>query len=120
MRVLISGVGIAGPTLAYWLDFYGFETTIVEKAPKLRTGGYITDFWGAGFEVAARMHLLDKIKGQGYAVEKVKVVDRAGQEVAGFPATAFARSMRGRYVSLPRGDLASLIFSRIGTLRQKA
>ena len=111
--VLISGAGIAGPTLAYWLDRYGFDTTIVEKAPRLRTGGYIIDFWGAGFEVAARMQLLDEIQRQGYAVEKVTVVNRTGKQVAGFPAAAFARATLGRYVSLPRGDLASLIFARI-------
>jgi hypothetical protein len=29
-----------------------------QKAPKLRTGGYIIDFWGAGFEVACRTGLL--------------------------------------------------------------
>ena len=52
MRVLISGAGIAGPTLAYWLAHYGFTPTIVEKAPRLRTGGYIIDFWGAGFDIA--------------------------------------------------------------------
>ena len=50
MKVLISGAGIAGTTLAYWLLHYGFEPTIVEAAPKLRTGGYIIDFWGAGFD----------------------------------------------------------------------
>jgi len=113
MRVLISGAGIAGPTLAYWLDSFGFETTIVEKAPRLRTGGYVIDFWGMGFEVAARMRLLDEIKHEGYAVERIKVVDRTGKQVAGFPAAAFARATRGRYVSLQRGDLAALIFARI-------
>jgi 2-polyprenyl-6-methoxyphenol hydroxylase-like FAD-dependent oxidoreductase len=44
MKILISGAGIAGPTLAYWLTHYGMETTIVEKSPQLRTGGYIVDF----------------------------------------------------------------------------
>jgi 2-polyprenyl-6-methoxyphenol hydroxylase-like FAD-dependent oxidoreductase len=45
MKILISGAGIAGPTLAYWLAHYGMEPTIVEKAPKLRSDGYIIDFW---------------------------------------------------------------------------
>jgi 2-polyprenyl-6-methoxyphenol hydroxylase-like FAD-dependent oxidoreductase len=113
MRVLISGAGIAGPTLAYWLNSFGFDTTVIEKAPRLRTGGYIIDFWGTGFEVATRMNLLDEIKREGYAVEKVKVVDKTGKQVAGFPAAAFARATQGRFVSLPRGDLAALIFARI-------
>ena len=95
------------------MDCYGFNTTIVEKAPRLRTGGYVIDFWGTGFEVAARMQLLDQIKRQGYAVERVALVDRTGKQAAGFPAAAFARATNGRYVSLPRGDLAALIFARI-------
>lgn len=113
MRVLISGAGIAGPALAYWLDHYGFETTIVEKAPSLRTGGYVIDFWGAGYEIASRMKLLEEIKRRGYFVEKVIVVDPAGKQVAGFPATAFARATQGRFVSLPRGDLGASIFAHL-------
>ena len=33
--------------------------------------------------------------------------------MAGFPVEAFARMTQGRYVSLPRGDLAAAIFGRI-------
>lgn len=113
MRVLISGAGIAGPTLAYWLAHYGLEPTIVEKAPALRTGGYVIDFWGAGFEIADRMGLLPEIMSKGYQVQEVRVVDSAGRRVAGFPAAAFARATHGRYTSLPRGDLAASIFGKI-------
>jgi 2-polyprenyl-6-methoxyphenol hydroxylase-like FAD-dependent oxidoreductase len=99
MRVLISGTGIAGPTLAYWLDSFGFDRTIVEKAPRLRAGGYVIDFWGMGFEVAGLMGLLDEIKHEGYAVEKIRVVDRSGKQVAGFPAAAFARATRREVIT---------------------
>jgi 2-polyprenyl-6-methoxyphenol hydroxylase-like FAD-dependent oxidoreductase len=44
MNVLISGAGIAGPTLAFWLQKYGFAPTLVECAPALRTNGYVIDF----------------------------------------------------------------------------
>jgi 2-polyprenyl-6-methoxyphenol hydroxylase-like FAD-dependent oxidoreductase len=40
--VLISGAGIAGPTLAFWLKAAGFAPTL---APALRGGGYVIDFW---------------------------------------------------------------------------
>lgn len=33
MKVLISGAGIAGPCLAYWLARRGHEPTIIERAP---------------------------------------------------------------------------------------
>ena len=49
--VLISGVGIAGPTLAFWLRRGGFEPTPLECAPGLRSGGYVIDFWGLGSDL---------------------------------------------------------------------
>ena len=113
MRILISGAGIAGPTLAYWLEHYGLKPTIVESAPRLRTGGYVIDFWGAGFEIADRMGLLPEIRSKGYMLREVRVVNRNGKRVAGFPVDAFSRMTQGRYVSLPRGDLAASIFGRI-------
>ena len=113
MKVLISGAGIAGPTLAYWLARYGFEPTIVEKAPRLRTGGYIIDFWGAGFEIAERMELLPEISRLGYSIQEVRVVDSSGRKVAGFPTSAISEVMGGRFLSLPRGDLAAAIFCKI-------
>lgn len=113
MRVLISGAGIAGPTLAYWLAHYGLEPTIVEKAPKLRTAGYIVDFWGLGFDIADRMGLLPEIRRKGYMVRDVRIVDPTGKRIAGFPAEAVARVAQGRYISLARGDLAASIFGAI-------
>jgi len=110
MRVLISGAGIAGPTLAYWLARHGMTPTIVERAPKLRTGGYVVDFWGAGFDVARRMELLPELLRAGYAIREVRIVDRNGRRVSGFPASAFTRAMGGQFTSLPRGDLAAAIF----------
>jgi 2-polyprenyl-6-methoxyphenol hydroxylase-like FAD-dependent oxidoreductase len=43
---LIAGASIAGPALAYWLNHYGWRTTIVERAPRLRTGGQNVDLHG--------------------------------------------------------------------------
>ena len=113
MRVLISGAGIAGPALAYWLLHYGFTPTIVESAPRLRTGGYLIDFWGAGFDLAERMGILPEIRLKGYRLKELKVVNSQGKRVAGFPVDVFFRATRDRYVSLPRTDLANAIFSRI-------
>ena len=56
--VLISGAGIAGPTLAYWLKRAGFAPTLLDHAPALRSGGYVIDFWGLGYDIAERMGLM--------------------------------------------------------------
>jgi 2-polyprenyl-6-methoxyphenol hydroxylase-like FAD-dependent oxidoreductase len=92
---------------------HGFEPTIVEAAPKLRTGGYIIDFWGAGFDIADRMGLVPEITAKGYRVREVKVLNDRGRRIAGFPVEAFAQIAEGRYISLARGDLAASIFSTI-------
>lgn len=117
MRILISGAGIAGPTLAYWLLRHGFTPTLVECASHLRSAGYLIDFWGAGFEVASRMHLLPEIRRAGYAIEEVRVVDERGHKVCGFRADAVATALRSGLVSLPRGDLAAAIH---GTISDRA
>lgn len=113
MRVLISGAGVAGPALAHWLLKYGFTPTIVEAAPHLRTGGYIVDFWGAGFDIAERMGILPEIRRAGYRLQQVKVVNAEGKRAAGFPVDAFFRATKDRYVSLPRTDLSNAIYASI-------
>jgi 2-polyprenyl-6-methoxyphenol hydroxylase-like FAD-dependent oxidoreductase len=113
MKILISGAGIAGPTLAYWLARAGFTPVLVEKAPRLRSGGYIIDFWGAGFEIAGRMGLIPELHRAGFVAQDVRVVNSEGKRIAGFPVSAFVRMTKGRYVSLPRGDLAAAIFRHI-------
>jgi 2-polyprenyl-6-methoxyphenol hydroxylase-like FAD-dependent oxidoreductase len=59
--VLISGAGIAGPTLAFWLRAAGLQPTLVEHAPTLRSSGFVIDFWGLGYEIAERMGLATEI-----------------------------------------------------------
>ena len=61
-KILISGASIAGPALAFWLGRYGFETTVVERTPSLREGGFAVDFRGeAHMGVLGRMGILDEV-----------------------------------------------------------
>jgi 2-polyprenyl-6-methoxyphenol hydroxylase-like FAD-dependent oxidoreductase len=46
MRVSISGEGIAGLTLAYWLHQYDSVPVIVEQADAIRRDEYAIDFFG--------------------------------------------------------------------------
>jgi 2-polyprenyl-6-methoxyphenol hydroxylase-like FAD-dependent oxidoreductase len=55
MKVLISGAGPAGLTAAYWLKRYGYNPTIVERAPSLLVGGYKIDVRGAALQVIKQM-----------------------------------------------------------------
>ena len=111
--VLISGIGIAGPTLAFWLRRAGFAPTLVERAPALRSGGYVIDFWGLGFDIAERMGLAAAIDRAGYHMRELRMVDRRGRRVTGFGTTVFSDLTGGRYVTIGRSDLSRLIFDRV-------
>jgi 2-polyprenyl-6-methoxyphenol hydroxylase-like FAD-dependent oxidoreductase len=111
--VLISGAGIAGPTLAYWLKAGGLEPTLIDRAPALRTGGYVIDFWGLGYDIAERMGLISEINRIGYHVQEMRIVNDAGRRLAGFGTKVFSELTGGRYVTLQRSDLSRLLFQSI-------
>jgi 2-polyprenyl-6-methoxyphenol hydroxylase-like FAD-dependent oxidoreductase len=111
--VLINGIGIAGPTLTYWLSRHGFSPTLLDVAPALRTGGYVIDFWGHGYEIAARMGLEDAILHEGYHMQELRLVNDAGERVASLGTKVFGELTGGRYVSIERSALARLIYNNI-------
>lgn len=113
MRIAISGAGIAGPTLAYWLLRSGHEVLIVEEAPTLRSGGYVIDFWGVGYDIAEKIGLLPDVFELGCQVREVRFVDGRGRTRGSFSTGIFDRTTNGRFTSLRRSDLSALIF---GTL----
>jgi 2-polyprenyl-6-methoxyphenol hydroxylase-like FAD-dependent oxidoreductase len=112
MKVLIVGAGIAGPTLAYWLLKAGHEPTLVERAPELRRGGYLVDFWGAGFDVAERMGIVPKWRRRGYVMTEARAVDRDGHRIASLKPSAIMGSSQ-RYVSIARSELAAVIYDAL-------
>jgi 2-polyprenyl-6-methoxyphenol hydroxylase-like FAD-dependent oxidoreductase len=111
--VLISGAGIAGPTLSFWLKAAGFEPTLIERAPAIRRGGYVIDFWGLGYDIAERMGLIADINRVGYKVRELRIVNDSGRRVAGFGTGLFTELTGGRYVTLPRSELSRLLFEKV-------
>jgi len=110
MKIAICGAGIAGGTLAYWLLRAGHEPFLVERAPALRTGGYVMDFWGHGYTIAERMGILPAVLARGYQVERLDLVDDHGRARGGFAVTAMRELTQGRLTTLARSDLAAEIF----------
>lgn len=107
-RVLISGASIAGPALAYWLHRYGFEVTVVEKAPAIRRGGQAVDFKGpVHLGVLEKMGLLDAVRSASLPSADGYAVNAEGRKIGIIPG-AFA----GGDLNVPRGDLALLLYER--------
>ncbi len=113
MRIVINGIGVAGPALGYWLSKSGHEVLLVEEAPKLRVGGYIIDFWGTGYDIAERMGLIGDIRALGYQMREVRFVDRRGRTRGGFDADVFRRMTNDRFTSVSRSDVSTAIYEAI-------
>ncbi len=113
MKIAISGAGIGGAALAYWLLRTGQEPTLIEKAPHLRSDGYMIDFWGAGYTVAERMGILPAVREAGYSVRAVRFVDDRGRRAGGFSVDLFHDVLNDRFISLPRGQLATEVFRSV-------
>lgn len=111
--VLISGAGIGGPTLAYWLKAAGFEPTIIEHAPTLRSGGYVIDFWGLGYDIAERMRLTEEINRAGYHIREMRIDDAKGKRISGFGTSVFLELTGGRYVTVGRSVLSQLLLEKV-------
>lgn len=112
-NVLISGAGIAGTTLAYWLKKFGFNPTIVEYAPKLREGGYAIDFWGAGFTVAERMGIINDLENADLKIPEVLFVDENNKCKSAMNYEKLKVLMNNRALTLLRSDLAKIIYNQL-------
>lgn len=113
MKIAISGAGIAGPTLAHFLRRGGHTPTLIERAPALRTGGYIVDFWGVGYEVAERMGIIETVRTRGYQVDEVRLVADDGHTAGRLSTDVFHRMTGDRFTSIARADLAETIFDTV-------
>ena len=106
--VLISGGGIAGPSLAYWLGTSGYEVTVVERAPGLRTSGAApVDFRGDQLALLERMGVLRDIQASQTGMGDQTVIDAGGRRLSTFPSVLFSGD-----VEIERGDLARILYDR--------
>ncbi|MHC1481328.1 FAD-dependent monooxygenase [Frateuria aurantia] len=108
--VLISGASIAGPTLAYWLDRYGVDVTVVERAAAIRSGGYPIDVRGTAMRVIERMGLRPAVEAAHIASNSMTFVDHAGLPIGTVPVYELTGNADGHDVELPRGELTRLIY----------
>jgi 2-polyprenyl-6-methoxyphenol hydroxylase-like FAD-dependent oxidoreductase len=103
-NILISGASVAGPALAFWLNRYGFQPTIIERAPAVRTGGYAVDFRGASMEVLERMGILAEAQRMQTRTGSITIVDSDNKKIVGMPD-----GFTSGQLEIMRGDLTGLL-----------
>ncbi|MFF2596736.1 FAD-dependent monooxygenase [Priestia megaterium] len=109
LRVLISGASIAGPALAYWLHRYGFDVTIIERSPALRSGGYGVDIRGAAVTVLKKMGIFDQVCAADTRMTGVYFVNRKGKS-QGQISEASMGNQQGLDIEIMRDDLSNILY----------
>src|SRR5215510_7776701 len=112
MRVLISGAGIAGLTVAYWLRRYGFTPTIVERAPSLLKGGYKIDIRGTALQVLRRMGVHDAVVAASTDMQGALLVDGDGKVLNRMSGDEFGHRV-GEDLEIVRGTLCQILMDHI-------
>ena len=109
MRVLISGAGIAGPTLAHFLARAGAHVTVVEKAKSMLNQGQNIDIRGTALNVINKMGVLEEIRKCNTTEKGTCFIGDRGEVLASFPVKGSAGSPTAEFEIL-RGDLADVLY----------
>ncbi|KAI4124775.1 MAG: hypothetical protein LQ338_004634 [Usnochroma carphineum] len=111
LKVLISGAGIAGSCLAYWLTKTGLDVsiTIIERSPSPRVTGQSIDIRGPAIEVVKKMKLEEALRSRLTTEEGTRFLDSSGKSFAQFDSgDAFTNEFE-----ILRADLAQLFLDAI-------
>ncbi|KAM3481160.1 hypothetical protein MY5147_000793 [Beauveria neobassiana] len=110
MKVLISGAGISGTALVFWLSKLDFDVTVIERFPSLRTNGLQLDLRGHGIEVLRLMGLDAAFKEKAAPEQGLQFVDSVGRRLAYLAANTSGtgkQNFTSEY-EIMRGDLCQL------------
>lgn len=112
-RVLIVGAGIAGITLAYWLEKGGFVPVVLERAPDMRASGQSVELSTSRVkEIAAMMGLTaDVIKARGTSEVGLRFLGDDNETIVEFRVDENGFSFTSE-LEILRGDLINLIYDQ--------
>ncbi|CAK7220365.1 hypothetical protein SCUCBS95973_004129 [Sporothrix curviconia] len=105
-KAVIIGGGIAGLSVAFWLDKAGWESVIIERAQTIRGGGFLIGLTGLGYESAKHMDLVDPLNKVSYDLNENVMKTSSGSEIVRLKYTD-AHGLES--IALQRGDLAKTL-----------
>ena len=108
-EVLISGAGIAGCTLAFWLARNGHAVTVVERSGSLRSSGSPVDVRGPAVDVVERMNIAARLREVSLHPTGMTLLDSDGRRVARVDIAALRSSIVPKDMEMARGDLARIL-----------
>jgi 2-polyprenyl-6-methoxyphenol hydroxylase-like FAD-dependent oxidoreductase len=113
MRVLISGAGIAGLSIALRLRQRGMTPVVVERSPHLRDGGYMLGLSDPGLDAAERMGVADALRVARHLPRRLVYIGADGRERFAINGPAIERLVGDRQFNLLRGDIERALYERV-------
>ncbi|MEV0384134.1 FAD-dependent monooxygenase [Nonomuraea sp. NPDC050643] len=111
MRILISGASVAGPVLAYWLHAYGYDVTVVERAPALRkTGGHAVDLFRPAMDIVERMGVLAPVQAAKTGTEHLTMYREGHERPVEVEVRRLLSAVSDRHVEIMRDDLSEIFY----------
>lgn len=111
-RILISGAGIAGLTLAYFLKQKGFEPVVIERSETLRDNGYMIDFFSSGVSVSEKMGISDELSKRDVGSNRIIQYTEKGKQNLKLNMNAFRSFLKGKFFNLLRTDLVDILYRK--------
>ncbi|KAF1967173.1 FAD/NAD(P)-binding domain-containing protein [Bimuria novae-zelandiae CBS 107.79] len=125
LRILISGAGVAGASLALMLARQpGFKMqpiiTIIERSSEPRKTGQAVDIRGPGVDVMRKLGWEQEIKRRHTTEQGLALMDGKGNTKAYFPATGdeMVQSSTSEYEIL-RGELVGMLLEGVDESKEK-
>lgn len=110
MHVLISGAGIAGPTLAWFLAQVDIRCTIVERSEDIRPYGQSIELQATALQAFKKTGLWKQVR-QRHTTEKgTQFVNSQGRPFAAFPVREGLQASFTSAFEILRGDLADILY----------
>ncbi|WP_405401426.1 FAD-dependent oxidoreductase [Streptomyces sp. NBC_01104] len=111
MRILVSGAGVAGPVLAYWLTRHGFSVTVVERAPSpRRTGGHAVDLFRPAMDVSEKMGVLPLVEERATGTRRMTVHREGVRRPVRVDLSRIFGAASDRHVEIMRDDLSEIYY----------
>ncbi|WP_369241865.1 FAD-dependent monooxygenase [Streptomyces sp. R21] len=111
MRILVSGAGVAGPVLAYWLTRHGFSVTVVERAPALRrTGGHAVDLFRPAMNISEKMGLIPRVEERATGANRMTVYQEGARRPVRADLSKIFGATSDRHLEIMRDDLSEIYY----------
>jgi 2-polyprenyl-6-methoxyphenol hydroxylase-like FAD-dependent oxidoreductase len=113
LEILISGAGIAGPALAYWLVRRGHRPVLVERTPDLCVGGHAVDIRGTAVELMERMGLDTAVRDARTQILTLSAVRPDGRRTYDVALRPMHEARGDREIEIMRDDLVRILFGAV-------